>query len=132
MAGFGSHGSSRIVARGDGRYDSRMSTTLLSWNVNGLRAVHRKGEFPAILSATTPDILCIQETKSHPDQLTKALLEVEGYEAHFASAERKGYSGVGVYSRATPKDVSTTFGPDGRWDDEGARAATGLRRVSSL
>ena len=95
-----------------------MSTTLLSWNVNGLRAVHRKGEFPAILSAVSPDVLCIQETKSQPDQLTKAVLEVEGYQAHFASAERKGYSGVGVYTKAAPKDVSTTFG-DGSWDNEG-------------
>ena len=75
---------------GGSGYDSDMSTTLLSWNVNGLRAVNRKGEFPAILSNISPDILCMQETKSQPDQLTKAILEVEGYEAHFASAERKG------------------------------------------
>ena len=96
-----------------------MATTLLSWNVNGLRAVHRKGEFPAILSDVSPDVLCLQETKSHPDQLTKAVLEVEGYQAHFASAERKGYSGVAVYTRAAPKNVSVSFGPDDRWVNEG-------------
>ena len=95
-----------------------MATTLLSWNVNGLRAVHRKGEFPAILSNVSPDVLCLQETKSHPDQLIKAILEVEGYQAHFASAERKGYSGVAVYGKSAPGIVSTTFG-DGSWDNEG-------------
>ena len=96
-----------------------MSTTLLSWNVNGLRAVHRKNLFLPLLEEASPDILCLQETKSQRDQLTKDVLEIAGYQVHFASAERKGYSGVGVYTKAEPQDVSVTFGPDTRWDDEG-------------
>ncbi len=96
-----------------------MATKLLSWNVNGLRAVHRKNLFLPLLEEVAPDILCIQETKSRPQQLTADLLEVAGYEAHFASAERAGYSGVAAYSRVHPRSVSISFGPDDRWDDEG-------------
>ncbi len=96
-----------------------MATTLLSWNVNGLRAVHRKGLFLDFVDESSPDVLCLQETKSQPDQLSHELLTIAGYEAHFASAERKGYSGVAVYSKTSPKSVTRSFGPDGRWDDEG-------------
>ncbi len=96
-----------------------MAITLLSWNVNGLRAVHRKKNFLPLLEEASPDVLCIQETKSNSDQLTKDILEIAGYQAHFASAERKGYSGVAVYTRATPKNVSVSFGPDDRWVNEG-------------
>ena len=100
-------------------YHLGMATQLLSWNVNGLRAVHRRGQFMALLEEASPDILCLQETKSRPDQLAKELLEVPGYSVHFSSAERAGYSGVGVYSRVAPQNVSRTFGPDDRWDGEG-------------
>ncbi len=79
---------------------------MLSWNVNGLRAVNNKG-FLSWFKREAPDILCLQETKAHPDQLPPELLEVPGYQAYFVSAERKGYSGVALYSRIKPDSIKT-------------------------
>ncbi|MBZ0294829.1 MAG: exodeoxyribonuclease III [Anaerolineae bacterium] len=77
---------------------------LYSWNVNGIRAVQKKG-FLDWLQTAQPDILGLQETKASPDQLDEALLKPEGYYSYWASAERKGYSGVALYSRTEPKSV---------------------------
>ena len=63
-------------------------------------------------------MLCIQETKAHPDQLPASLKEVEGYRAYFASAERKGYSGVAIYTKQEPASVTVGFGVD-EFDSEG-------------
>ncbi|MFH2203580.1 MAG: exodeoxyribonuclease III [Elusimicrobiota bacterium] len=82
---------------------------LLSWNVNGIRAAARKGLVPW-LKAEAPDILCLQETKAMPSQLTAELLEVPGYGAEFCWAERKGYSGVSTYSRPKPKKIERGLG----------------------
>ena len=79
-------------------------TQLVSWNVNGIRAAQKKG-FGEFLAQTSPDILCLQETKASPDQLDTALSEPDGYHAFFASAEKKGYSGVAIYSRTPPREV---------------------------
>jgi exodeoxyribonuclease-3 len=78
---------------------------LLSWNVNGLRAIAKKG-FRQWFLESSPDILCIQETKSHPEQLDEELLDIDGYHVYFAAAERKGYSGVAIYSKEKPKRVT--------------------------
>jgi len=67
--------------------------TILSWNVNGLRAIHKKGFLDWFRSAD-PDILCVQETKAREEQLPWELKRVPGYGSYFASAEKKGYSGV--------------------------------------
>jgi exodeoxyribonuclease-3 len=91
-------------------------TRVLSWNINGIRAVAKRG-FIDWLQNESPDMLCIQETKAHPDQLTEELLQPTGYKAYWASAERKGYSGVGVYSKAEPLAVDL-MGVD-RFDVEG-------------
>lgn len=88
----------------------------MSWNVNGLRAVQRKGFVPW-LAGEHPDILCLQETKAQPDQLSEDVLHPDGYESCFASANRKGYSGVAVYTRLSPLDIEY-FG-DSTFDDEG-------------
>lgn len=81
-------------------------TTIISWNVNGLRAVHRKGHFDDILKEK-PDILCIQETKARPDQLVDELREPKGYKSYFHfPTEKKGYSGVAVFTRNEPIKVS--------------------------
>ncbi|MCB0027301.1 MAG: endonuclease/exonuclease/phosphatase family protein, partial [Anaerolineales bacterium] len=69
--------------------------TYYSWNVNGVRAAARKG-FLDWLAATKPDILGIQETKAHPDQLDSALRAPAGYHSFWAAAEKKGYSGVAL------------------------------------
>ena len=89
----------------------------LSWNVNGLRAVHRKG-FLEWLSEESPDLLCLQETKAHQDQLPDALKGVAGYHSFFSTPERKGYSGVGLYSKTEPEQVSFGFGIE-EFDKEG-------------
>jgi len=91
---------------------------ILSWNVNGLRALHRKGNWGDIFEHV-PDILCIQETKSSPDQLSDELKTVTGYHSHFAASEvKKGYSGVAVYTRELPKQVDYGMGIK-RFDQEG-------------
>ena len=70
--------------------------TLVSWNVNGIRACVKKG-FLDWLSNFKPDICCIQETKAHVEQLTEDTVIPDGYKSYWFSAERKGYSSVGVY-----------------------------------
>jgi len=92
-------------------------TTLYSWNVNGIRAAQKKG-FLDWLQETEPDILGLQETKAHPDQLDDALKAPPGYHVYWASAERKGYSGVALYSRLEPKSVQIGLGID-EYDAEG-------------
>jgi exodeoxyribonuclease-3 len=87
-----------------------MTITALSWNVNGLRAIHRHGDFLDWFTAVSPDILCLQETKSLVEQLPPELRRIDGYHAYFASAERKGYSGVAIYSKQEPLDVITGLG----------------------
>lgn len=90
---------------------------LLSWNVNGIRAIQRKGAFQELL-AVGADVICMQETKAQPNQLDDELLQPEGYHANFASAERKGYSGVAIYSKEKPEKVEYGMGID-RFDQEG-------------
>ena len=91
---------------------------LISWNVNGLRAVHRKGLFLEWLAATQPDILALQETKCHPDQLPPEVRQPDGYMTYWASAERPGYSGVALYTRRAPLSVQIGLGSDD-YDREG-------------
>lgn len=90
---------------------------LISWNVNGIRAAQRKG-FLDWLSAASPDIVCVQETKAHPDQLDDELRQPEGYYTYWASAEKKGYSGVSLYSKAEPLSVQIGLGIEA-YDREG-------------
>ncbi|MBN1680134.1 MAG: exodeoxyribonuclease III [Anaerolineae bacterium] len=90
---------------------------LYSWNVNGIRAAHRKGLL-SWLEEAGPDILCLQETKAQPDQLTDDLLNPAGYHTYWASAQRKGYSGVALYTKTRPQDVTIGLGI-AEYDDEG-------------
>lgn len=90
---------------------------ILSWNVNGIRAVHRKGNFADVFQQE-PDILCLQETKAHPDQLDDDIMNVAGYHAYFEAGERRGYSGVAIYSKHAPKMIATGFGI-AEFDSEG-------------
>lgn len=91
---------------------------IISWNVNGIRAVHKKGQFERILEEK-PDILCIQETKAHPDQLPLEVLKPEGYFSyfHFPSI-KKGYSGVAIYTKEQPMEVVNDLGIE-EMDQEG-------------
>jgi len=83
--------------------------TLFSWNVNGIRAIEKKG-FIEWLNKENPDFLCLQETKAHPEQLSKDLIEVKGYTSYWNQAEKKGYSGVAVYAGIKPDNVEFGFG----------------------
>ncbi len=90
---------------------------ILSWNVNGIRAVAKKGFLDWFLDES-PDILCLQETKAQEDQLDKELRNPEGYYSYFSSAEKKGYSGVALFTKEKPKDVKHGFGIK-KFDSEG-------------
>ncbi|MBN1583927.1 MAG: exodeoxyribonuclease III [Anaerolineae bacterium] len=90
---------------------------LLSWNVNGIRAVQNKG-FLEWLQAESPDVLCVQETKAQKNQLDEALLKPDGYHTYWHSAQRKGYSGVATFSKREPISVQEGFGID-EFDAEG-------------
>ena len=90
---------------------------LVSWNVNGIRAAHKKG-FLDWVQQENPDVLCVQETKSMVDQLPAELKQVAGYETFYASAERKGYSGVAIYTKNTPLSVTPGLGLE-QFDKEG-------------
>lgn len=90
---------------------------LISWNVNGIRAAQKKG-FLDWLAAAQPDVLCVQETKAWPEQLDDELLHPPGYQSHWATAEKKGYSGVATYTRVQPVAVRSGFGPE-EFDREG-------------
>ncbi len=92
-------------------------TSIISYNVNGIRAAQRKG-FLDWLQQESPDILCVQETKAQPDQLDEHLRNPEGYHSYWFSAEKKGYSGVAVYSKAEPSKVEYGFGYEAH-DKEG-------------
>ena len=94
---------------------------LVSWNVNGIRAIHKKG-FLEWFAAESPDILCIQETKANFGQLSPELTSVAGYRSYFSPQERKGYSGVALYTKEEPKSVSYGLGLE-RFDSEGRTIA---------
>jgi exodeoxyribonuclease-3 len=101
---------------------------LISWNVNGIRAALKKElipnhDFYSWLKYEAPDILCIQETKAHPDQVPKELLELEGYYNYWSAAERKGYSGVVTFTKEKPINVTTTLGKK-HLDNEGRHVIT--------
>ncbi|MBI4340185.1 MAG: exodeoxyribonuclease III [Chloroflexi bacterium] len=90
---------------------------LLSWNVNGLRAVVKKGFLQWFLQED-PDILCLQESKLSEDQVPEDLRQVPGYHLYVSSAQRKGYSGVMLYTKTEPQSVLYGFGGD-EFDNEG-------------
>ena len=82
---------------------------IISWNVNGLRAIVRKGNWEEILK-NSPDVLCLQETKSRTEQLPLEVANPEGYHSYFTwPKEKKGYSGVAVYTKRKPDLVKDEF-----------------------
>ena len=101
---------------------SRMTTSkeglkLISWNVNGIRAIEKKG-FVDILLELDADVIGLQETKAQPDQLSDDLKNIPGYRSYWHSAEKKGYSGVALYTRIKPVSVRYGLGDD-EFDFEG-------------
>ena len=90
---------------------------IISWNVNGLRAVAKK-DFFKDLEHLDADMLCLQETKAQDDQVAAVLFGLDGSEVFSNSAEKKGYSGTAVLSRMTPVSVTRGMGID-EHDKEG-------------
>ena len=98
--------------------DTKQEVKLVSWNVNGLRAVLKKDFFESV-QRLDPDILMLQETKLQEDQRTGEMTRVDGYADYWAySTVKKGYSGVVAYSKITPEKVITDFGRP-EFDGEG-------------
>ncbi|MBI5134589.1 MAG: exodeoxyribonuclease III [Candidatus Taylorbacteria bacterium] len=75
---------------------------IMSWNVNGIRAVLKKGELMPFIEKHSPDILCLQETKASRDQVE---IDLVGYEEYWNSAEKKGYSGTAIFTKTKPLSV---------------------------
>ena len=75
---------------------------LVSWNVNGIRAVHKKGLFTTFVDELKPDVICLQETKAEQHQSEVDLPE---YEEYWNSAQKKGYSGTAIFSKVKPLNV---------------------------
>lgn len=91
---------------------------LISWNVNGLRAIVKKDFFES-LQKLNADFICLQETKLQEEHVTdEANLVPEGYLHYWSCAEKKGYSGVAVYTRHEPLKVTKGFG-NAKFDNEG-------------
>lgn len=90
---------------------------IISWNINGIRAVTKKDFFKDI-SNLDPDVLCLQETKAQDKEVEKALMDMTDYHQFYNSAERKGYSGVAVLSKTKPLSVTYDMGV-AEHDDEG-------------
>jgi exodeoxyribonuclease III len=79
---------------------------IYSWNVNGIRAVVKKGDWQRFLAEHDPDIVCLQETKATQDQIELDLVE---YEECWFSAEKKGYSGTAIFTKVSPESVFQGF-----------------------
>jgi len=111
----------------------KQSTSIISWNVNGLRAVIRKGALDTFLKKHDPDILCLQETKAMREQVEYDLPQ---YEEYWNSAERKGYSGTAIFSKTKPLNVFNGFHPKARktkklLDDQGRDAGSEGRVITA-
>jgi len=104
-----------------------MMLKIITINVNGLRSAARKGFFQW-LEKQEADIVCLQEIKAQASDIEHPLFCPPGYSAFFHFAEKKGYSGVGIYSRHSPKEVITGLG-FGTADREGRYVAIDLGSV---
>ncbi|HLW33646.1 MAG TPA: exodeoxyribonuclease III [Aequorivita sp.] len=82
---------------------------IISWNINGIRAITKKDFFEDI-SKMDPDILCLQETKAQDGEVEESLSEMTGYHQYYNSADRKGYSGVAILSKTKPISITNDMG----------------------
>lgn len=89
----------------------------VSWNVNGIRAIQKKG-FSEWMVKNDSEVICIQETKAYREQLKEDLLGIGDYHSYFSTPERKGYSGVAIYTKEDPISVEERMGAE-RFDREG-------------
>ena len=96
-------------------YEEQMK--LISWNVNGIRAVAKKDFFES-LEQLSPEIMCLQETKAQDDQVAETLEKIDGFHIFSNSAVKKGYSGTAVLTKTEPVNVSRDIGME-EHDSEG-------------
>jgi len=82
---------------------------IISWNINGIRAVVKKDFFTSV-EVLNPDILCLQETKAHPGEVELALSPLTGFHYDYNSADRKGYSGTTILSKPKPLSIQQDMG----------------------
>ena len=101
---------------------------IISWNVNGLRACTKKG-FARFLRNCKADVLCLQEVRAFPEQLDPKIRNPKGWHTSFFPAERPGYTGVAIYSRMPPDNVTTSLGIE-RFDIEGRFIMARFGRLS--
>lgn len=108
-------------------------TSIVSWNVNGIRAVEKKG-FLDWLNTENPDILCIQETKARKEQLSSELTEADlpsgKYFTYWAAAKKAGYSGTAIFSKKEPLSVRTMGLSE--FDDEGRVLVADFEKFSVI
>ena len=95
-----------------------MSIKLVSWNVNGIRAVSKKEDFWSWFEDDDSDIINFQEVRATQEQIPKKLAEIDGFHKFYNEAEKKGYSGVGTYSKIKPLSVTKGLGVE-ELDNEG-------------
>ncbi|MHB8193708.1 MAG: exodeoxyribonuclease III [Bellilinea sp.] len=93
------------------------SLKITTWNVNGYRAVLKKG-FDSWIRQDQSDVICLQEVKTRPDQVDEVFRSWDGYDAYWNPAERPGYSGVAVFTRTHPLEIGYGL-DDARFDSEG-------------
>ena len=101
---------------------------IVSWNVNGLRACARKGFLPW-LRASRAQIVGLQEVRALPEQLSDEVRRPSRWYTYFSPAQRKGYSGVGLYCRRQPRQVETSLGA-AQFDDEGRLQIANFGRLA--
>ena len=90
---------------------------IVSWNVNGIRAILKK-DFKTSINAVSPDILCLQETKAQKEEVESALTDFNEYQLFSNSANKKGYSGTAILSKTKPLNITEDMGV-AEHDDEG-------------
>lgn len=103
---------------------------IITLNLNGIRSASRKG-FLEWLPKQRADVICVQELKAQAADMTEDLLAPAGYHGHFHYAEKKGYSGVGIYSREKPAKVAAGFGV-AEFDAEGRFLRTDFGKLSVI
>lgn len=103
---------------------------IITLNLNGIRSASRKG-FLEWLPKQRADVVCVQELKAQAADMTEELLAPAGYHGHFHYAEKKGYSGVGIYSREKPAKVAAGFGV-AEFDAEGRFLRTDFGKLSVI
>lgn len=104
--------------------------TIISYNVNGIRAALNK-DWIAWLKAENPDIICLQEIKAHPEQLNLEIFSTSGYHHYWYPAQKKGYSGVAIFTKEKPDKVVYGCGIT-KYDDEGRVLRVDFGDVSVL